>query len=446
MTASRTEAITAPVDEKGSRDDIWRPSTRGWAARFVVQFVIFGGIILITSLVPGHWAFRIALAAIWAIIGLSLNVILGYIGQVSLGHHGFIGIGAFVAAYYATEQAGCRIGEGAECSTSAFLSATALAVLSGGIAAGLLGLVALRIKGLYLALITLAYGFMAERTIFEISGLTRGGAGMPAPRPAGFTSDTAFAYLCFVALAIVLFLDWRLLKSKTGRAVLAIKHSEPVAASYGVNVTAYKILAFILSGMFAGLAGALLAFWATNVVSNDFQFQTALLWVLMVVVGGLGSRTGVVIGSAFFALFPSLIELVDPLEHFLLDLLNREEGEMGEITLVLGALLAVLTMIQFKGGIAEQLSPILRWLSGQRFSMHPEGHGSHKSHKPSPAARLRKSKGEDPSEGNGRTGDDAEPASVTAPVTTAAGDGSALDGHEPDKTPSNPTSTSGRDQ
>lgn len=444
MTASHTEAITAPAPETEPSEGVWRPSTRGWAARFVVQLIIFGGILLITSLVPGHWAFRIALAAIWSIIGLSLNVILGYIGQVSLGHHGFIGIGAFVAAYYATEQAGCQIGQGAECSMSAFLSATALAILSGGVAAGLLGLVALRIKGLYLALITLTYGFMAERTIFEISALTRGGAGMPASRPAGFTGDTAFAYLCFVALAIVLFLDWRLLKSKTGRAVLAIKHSEPVAASYGVNVTAYKILAFVLSGMFAGLAGALLAFWATNVVSNDFQFQTALLWVLMVVVGGLGSRTGVVIGSAFFALFPSLIELIDPLEHFLLDVLNREEGEIGEITLVIGALLAVLTMIQFKGGIAEQLSPILRWLSGQKFSMHPEGHGSHKSHKPSPLERLRKSKGRGTSEGNENSPEDADAAPVSAPVTTTA-DGSSADGNQADETTPDPSTASGRD-
>ena len=427
MSAASTEAIAAPIEEKDGSDQPWRPGTTGWVARFSFLFIIFGGILFITSIVPGNWAFKIALAAIWAIIGLSINVVLGYVGQVSLGHHGFIGIGAFVAAYYATEQADCVTGANAHCSMSTFLTATAVAVLSGGFAAGLLGLVALRIKGLYLALITLSYGFMAERSIFEISALTRGGAGMPASRPSGFTGDTAYAYLCFAALALVLLLDWRLLKTKAGRAVLSIKHSEPVAASYGINVTAYKILAFILSGMFAGLAGSLMAFWATNVVSNDFQFQTALLWVLMVVVGGLGSRTGVVIGSAFFALFPSLIELVKPVEHFLTNLLNREEGEIGDITLVIGALLAVLTIIQFKGGIAEQLSPILRWARGEKFSMHPEGHGSHKSHKPGPLARFKKPKSDAASSGNGAPADESPPATVGQSAPAASSDGNTAE-------------------
>ena len=390
MTAASTEALSSPVEAPKTENLPWSPSTRGWVARLIVLAVIFGGTLLATAVVPPYWADRFALAAVWAIIGLSLNVVMGYVGQVSLGHQGFIGIAAFVAAYYVTKQAGCEVG--GDCSIGAFGTATLFAVLTGGFAAGLLGLVALRISGLYLALITLAYGFMAERSIFEIPALTNAGAGMPAARPAGFTSDTSFAYLCFAILALVIFLDWRLLKSKAGRAVLSIKHSESVAASYGINVTAYKVLAFVLSGVFAGLAGSLLAFHTQNVVSNDFQFQTALLWVLMVVVGGLGSRTGVVIGSLFFALFPYLIHLYKPLERFLTGLLNREEGDIGEISLVIGALLAVLTIIQFQGGIAEQISPITRWLSGKRFSMHPEGEGSHKSHKPNPLARLKRSK------------------------------------------------------
>jgi branched-chain amino acid transport system permease protein len=389
-----TEAMAAPQAKTGGQ--VWTPSSRGWTVRLVVLGSIFVGIFLITASVPGYWADRISLAAVWAIIGLSLNVVLGYVGQVSLGHHGFIGIAAFVAAYYATEQAGCSVEGG--CSMGAFATATLFAAISGGLAAGLLGLVALRIKGLYLALITLAYGFMAERSIFEISALTNAGAGMPAPRPAGFTSDRTFAYLCFAFLALVLFIDWRLIKSKAGRAILSIKHSEAVAASYGINVTAYKVLAFVLSGVFAGLAGSLMAFRAENVVANDFQFQIALLWVLMIVVGGLGNRTGVVIGSAFFALFPFLIELLKPVEHFLSATLDRDPAE---ISLVIGALLACLTIVQYPGGIAEQISPITRWLRGEKFSMHPESHGSHKSHGPNLLAKLRKRSSDGSQSGNG---------------------------------------------
>ena len=433
MSTSETENTSPPVEPESAgatqspaEPTSWSPGTRGWWARGIVLFAIFGGILFITSIVPGYWADHISLAAVWAIIGLSLNVVLGYVGQLSLGHHGFIGIAAFVAAYYATEQAGCGLENG--CSIGAFASATLFAVLSGALAAGLLGLVALRISGLYLSLITLAYGFMAERSIFEISALTRGGAGMPAPRPSGFTGDTAFAFLCFGVLALVLYFDWRLLKSKAGRAILSIKHSEPVAASYGINVTAYKIMAFVVSGVFAGLAGSLLAFRAENVVSNDFQFQIALLWVLMVVVGGLGNRTGVVIGSAFFALFGPLLELAKPVEDFLAETFNRDPVEVSaQITLVLGPLLAVLTMVSFQGGIAEQISPITRWLRGQKLSMHPEGHGKHHEEKKNGKGSLLKKRSKEESEPAEAEGTGSLPPSGREGTAAGSPDGTAPD-------------------
>ena len=378
--ATASEAISAQIP--AADQDAWRPSAAGWAARLAVHLVIFGGFLWVTAIVPQYWADRISLAVIYAIIGLSLNIVLGYVGQVSLGHHGFVGIAAFVAAYYVTEQAGCSPETG--CEFGSFMIGMVLALTSGAVAAMLLGLIALRIRGLYLALITLAYGFMAERSIFEIPFLTRGGAGMPAPRPNSIlgistTSDRGFAFLTIVFLVLVIFVDWRLLRSKVGRAILSIKHSEPVAASYGVNVTAYKIFAFILSGAFAGLAGGLMAFRATTVVSNDFNFSIALLWVLMVVVGGLGNRTGVVILSMFFALFPFLPELWTAADHFVSQTLERS---MALVTIVVGALLAILTIIQFPGGFAEQVAPITKWLRGERFSMHHNGgHGGHKKAK-----------------------------------------------------------------
>ena len=360
-----------------SRDhaERWSPSVQGWIARLVVLALIFGSVIWATATVPSYWADRISLAVIFCIIGLSLNIVLGYVGQVSLGHHAFVGIAAFVAAYYATNKAGCTL---ESCAFGTFMTATVFAALSGAVAAGLLGLIALRIKGLYLALITLAYGFVAERSIFEIPFLTNGGAGMPATRPNGWASDREFAFLCMFFLAAVVYVDWRLLRSKVGRAILSIKHSEAVAATYGINVTSYKVFAFILSGMFAGIAGSLFAFHETNVVSNNFNFANALLWVLMVVVGGLGNRTGVIVGSAFFALFPFLIVLIGPFEHFIADTLGREPDYF---TIVIGSAMAILTIIQYPGGIGEQISPITRWLGGKPFTMHPEGHEKHKAPK-----------------------------------------------------------------
>ncbi len=373
--ATATEAV-AVAPPSAAEHATWRPSVRGWVARLAVLFGVFAAVLWITAAVPGFWADRIALAVIYAIIGLSLNIVMGYVGQVSLGHHGFVGIAAFVAAYYVTEKAGCTPEGG--CNMGAFITGMVFAAASGAIAAGLLGVVALRIRGLYLALITLAYGFVAETSIFEIDFLTRAGAGMPATRPNTFNSDTKFAFLTFAFLALVVYLDWRLVRSKVGRAILSLKHSEPVAASYGINVTAYKVIAFIMSGLFAGIGGGLYAFRAENVVSNDFQFAIALLWVLMVVIGGLGNRTGVIIGSAFFALFPFLVELSSTLEHFVSDTLNRSASYL---PLVIGPALALLTLVQFPGGIAEQISPITRWIRGEKFSMHPDGHHKEKKEK-----------------------------------------------------------------
>lgn len=399
------QVLAAPAEEReGAR---WTPSTTGWVARVAVLVLIFGGILYITAIVPGYWAFRISLAAIYAMIGLSINMVLGYAGQVSLGHHGFVGIAAFVAAYFVTEKAGCVTDS---CALSSFLVAVLLAALSGALAAGLLGLVALRISGLYLALITLAYGLMAERSIFQIPALTGGGAGQPAPRPNGFTGDTAYAFLCFGVLAILIFVDWRLYRSKVGRAILSVRHSEPVAASYGVNVTNYKVLAFVMSGMFAGVAGAMFAFRSTQVQATQFDFATSLLWVLMVVVGGLGNRVGVIVGSAFFALFPYLLAITESFEHFFVETLHRDPEYF---ILIIGAALALLTIIQYPGGIAQQISPITRWLGGNKFEAH-HGHKpkTEKKKKAGVLAKLR------------RAADSGEPSSTRDPD---ADDGSARD-------------------
>jgi branched-chain amino acid transport system permease protein len=336
----------------------WRPDARGWVVRIGVLACLLAAASIGVAALPSYWADRVALAAIFGIIGLSLNIVLGYSGQVSLGHHAFVGLSAFVSAILVTEQ------------KQSFWVGLAAAILVGTVSAGLLGLVALRIKGLYLALITLTYGFVAVNSIFEIPSLTRGGAGMPAPRPAGFTTEHRFAMLCFAFLALAIFVDWRLVKSKTGRAIIAIKQSEAVAASYGVNVTAYKVLGFMLSGALAGLAGSLFAHRVETVVAADFNFRDALVWVLMVVVGGLGSRVGVVIGSMFFALFPYLVSLSPRLEGFIRDTLQRDPDEL---MLVVGPLLALLTIIRFPGGIAEQISPVTRWFAGNRFTLHPDG-------------------------------------------------------------------------
>ena len=230
-------------------------------------------------------------AIVFAVIGLSLNVLIGYAGQISLGHQAFVGFGSFTSAYVVTEM-------GQE-----FWLAILVAAVVGALQAALLGAVALRLTGLYFALITLSYGIMAEESIFNIESFTGGDAGKDAPRPTGFESNYRYYYLCLAILAVVLFLDWRLTQDQR-RPGLAGGAGEPAGGRQPRHQRQgrYTLLAFGVAGAFAGIGGSLLAHRDLTVVRNTFEFRLALLFVLMTVVGGLRSRSGVVIGSAFFAL------------------------------------------------------------------------------------------------------------------------------------------------
>jgi branched-chain amino acid transport system permease protein len=317
------------------------PSTAGWIARRGLLAAIVAGIIVAPLFYNGQagetkltW---MAIGLIYVIFGLSINILMGYAGQISLGHQAFVGVGAFTSAYFVSV------------SHLSFWIAFILAGVSGAISAVLLGFIALRLRGLFLALITLAYGTVAQFTLFNIPSLTGGGAGARAPRPAGFTGNKEFAYLCMAVVAVLLYVDWRMVRSKVGRAIFAIRENEVSAASFGINVTGYKLLAFTVSGVFAGLGGALFAHQVQLVQAANFDFTFALTLVLMVVVGGLGSRVGVFIGSCFFALFPLVF--------------NR----YSKYTALIGAVLLLLTLTQFQGGIAQQIEPVLRWFRGGKL-------------------------------------------------------------------------------
>jgi branched-chain amino acid transport system permease protein len=219
-----------------------------------------------------------------------------------------------------------------------------------------LGFVALRLAGLYLALITLAYGQITEEAIFKSRAITGGGTGVEAPRPAGFEGDFVYVILILMFIALAYYIDWRFRQSKTGRAVFAIRENEIAAASFGINVVSYKLLAFVLSGAIAGIAGALLAHRTTRVDASVFDFNLALIFVLMVAVGGLGSRAGVFIASFTFAVLP--LVLVD----------------FAKYVLAVEASLLLITLILNPGGIAQLIRPVTDWIGGRPFTMkHQEG-------------------------------------------------------------------------
>jgi branched-chain amino acid transport system permease protein len=346
----------------------FRPTRVGLSARLVAAMAILAAVLTLPMLFSDVQDHRVAKAAIYAIIGLSVNVITGHAGQISLGHQAFVGIGAFMSAFVVSKMGGFfpsaenLVLPPTVISTSDFLFGVTAAGLIGAAMALVLGLAGLRIRGLYLALITLAFGLMAENSIFNWRSFTGGGAGLPAPRPVIFASDHRYAYLCLAFVGLFLLIDWRLVKTRAGRAIIALRNDELVASTLGVNVTRYKLLAFATGGLMAGVAGALFAHWNGAVQALDFLLQTALVWVLMAVVGGLGSRAGVVIGSAFFALFD--LVLGDLVGEFTLTIPLVGEVLVETVTPFLGALLLILTITLYPGGIGQQILPVRRWLAG----------------------------------------------------------------------------------
>ncbi len=325
------------------------------APRLVALAVIAAVVLAVPQLVPEVYTNVVSRAAVYGIIAISMNVLVGYAGQASLGHAAFLGVGAFASGYALTELG------------MPFGAALVVAALVGMAAALVLGGVALRVTGLYLALVTIAFGLFAQETLFNIRSLTGGGAGQPAPRPSYLSSDLRYAYFCIAVLVVFLVLDWRLTASKGGRAIQALRDDERVAASWGIDVTGHKLLAFVISGGIAGVAGGLFASIEQIVSKEDFGLSLSITFLLMTVVGGAGNRWGVVQGGVLFAVLPTLLERAHANFHFFPFTQLEATWEPA-----IGAVLLLLTLTMFPGGIAQQQGPLLRWLGGGPFARDHE--------------------------------------------------------------------------
>jgi branched-chain amino acid transport system permease protein len=238
---------------------------------------------------------------IYAICGVSLMVLVGYTGLVSLGHAAFLGIGAYAHAYFL--QQGLP-----------WVVAMALAVAITTASGIVVGLPALRMTGIYLAIATLAFSVIIQEVFSRWESVTHGFAGMPVDKPVifgvPFTDDAAFYYLCLFFLVVVLWLTRNLLRSPTGRAWIAIRDSEIAAQSMGVNLAIYKSIAFAYSAALMGLAGALFAHKIAYLAPDIFTILLSIQLLLLVIVGGLGSLHGAVFGAIFVALLPPLIAIL----------------------------------------------------------------------------------------------------------------------------------------
>jgi branched-chain amino acid transport system permease protein len=344
-----------------------RQHPSGWVARAVIWIGVAYLVLVLPGQVGGEAPLDASLAAIYVVVGLSLHILIGYTGQISLGHQAFVGTGSLVAANVAATGTQ-HPAEPLHFAISLIASAAA-----GGLAAVLLGAVALRITGLYLALVTLVFGSVAANAIFSISSLNGHETGVTALRPSALPTDYKFYLFCLVIVGLVVYVDIQLAGSKTGRALAALQENELVAQAFAVNVVKFKLIAFALSGMFAGLAGALYTFRVQSFSDKNFSgtagFNLAPIFVVMVVVGGLGSRAGVIVASAFFGLIDVLLDLVikhTPAAQYYQDHKQYVSG-------LIGALLLLQTVILNPRGLGQVVDPVARWLRGQRFDMHAGG-------------------------------------------------------------------------
>ena len=238
-------------------------------------------------------------AAEFALIAISLVILTGWVGQISLGQGSFVGIGAFVTGLL-IRKFGVPFP----------LNLPIVALLSAGVAS-LLGLVALRVRGLYLAVATLIFAWMADAYLFTSSWLVgEGGASSIEAQRVGSEGTVTFfdlsnkrlLYLVMVAVvALAWYLAVNLRDSKTGRAFFAVRGSETAAVSLGIDVTRYKLLAFALSGGLAGIAGNLIMVDLRAATPFAFQFTMSLFYLSIAVVGGIGSLGGAVAASVLFA-------------------------------------------------------------------------------------------------------------------------------------------------
>jgi branched-chain amino acid transport system permease protein len=237
---------------------------------------------------------------IYSIVGFGLMLLVGYTGQISLGHAAFLAVGAYTEALL--QAAGVP-----------FVISISCAALFAGAVGIIVGLPALRLKGIYLAIATLAFNVIVEEIITRWEKLTGGNAGkhLKAVDLFGYklSSDWSFYYLCLALTAFSCFALINLLRSPTGRAFIAIRDSEISASCMGVNLAWYKTLSFALSAALTGIGGALYAHKLAFISPEQFTLLQSIELVVIVIIGGIGSLHGAVLGAAFIIVLPQLISI-----------------------------------------------------------------------------------------------------------------------------------------
>ena len=272
---------------------------------FIILLIIVAGIFILSLFGIGANEYHYFLGS-WILVnliaGIGLQLLTGFTGLLSLGHAAFMGVGAYTSALLIT-KVGCPF---------------ILSILIAGLVAAIFGIIvgfpSLRIKGFYLMVATLAFQFVIEYIIIHWDGLTRGirGIEMPTPSIFGLSLEQHKVFFLF-SFILTIFMVWgakNITRSKIGRAFIAIRDNDISAEIIGISIFRYKILSFAISAFYAGVAGALFASLLRTAIPENYTLRESILFLAMVLVGGLGRLVGTVFGVIFITLVPVILDLL----------------------------------------------------------------------------------------------------------------------------------------
>ncbi|MBR1759041.1 MAG: branched-chain amino acid ABC transporter permease [Lachnospiraceae bacterium] len=300
--------------------------------RIIIFAVLLLAIVILPVYIKNQYIVRIAtLCVMYSALALSLNLITGFMGQVSLGHAAFMGIGAYTSAILSD-----RFGW-------SFVPTMLCAVLVAAIFGILLGIPALKLSGSYLAIVTLGFCEVVRLTELNWMSLTRGPMGMTGiKKPLVFgiqiKSNGGYYWLALILLAIVLFFVMNISNSHVGRAIMSVREDEVAASAMGVNIRYYKVMTFTISAALAGMMGAFYAHYMRFIDPSAFNFEQSTSILSMVILGGLGGVPGSILGAVILSVLPELLRDLSSLRMLIYGLviavmmIFRPQGIMGRTT------------------------------------------------------------------------------------------------------------------
>jgi branched-chain amino acid transport system permease protein len=293
QAAGRSETVASPPAVSG-------PMTMPLSARVAALAVMAAAVIVLPQLMSNYWIFIGTAVAIVSLALLSLVLLTGMVGQISLCQGTFMGVGAFSMAYLQNHA------------DMPFVAAWLIGAGAAAVVGVLVGLPALRVGGLHLALVTLAFGYMFDNTVFNWNSFSGGASyGIDFGRPAGFQSATAYFYFCAAVLAVAVLLFARFRAAKSGQLMSAVGEAPKAVAATGWSVMTVQLRGFALSAFIAGLAGGLFGPLYGNAGKYAFDVNHSLVLMAMAAIGGVGYILGAVIGGVMNITLPELVQNLD---------------------------------------------------------------------------------------------------------------------------------------